>query len=207
MMARAARLSTDRASFSWPPLAWLILALLFAGTSFLAARAVEAVTAPLPALPTIAPQPGPDASILGRFDPFFREGPVDGANLAVTALPISLKGVRFDAASLRGAAFIAGADGVQRPFALGEEVMEGVVLAAVAADHVILDRGGTRESLWLEAVGGASSGARGSPASSLPSGQVAGVASGSAAGVADRPEVGEGTFADPKPDAAGEDAQ
>lgn len=180
----------------WPPLAWLLLALLAAACVALAVRAGHALMAPLPALPAMAPPAGPDAAILGRFDPFFREAPAEGADLPVTALPLTLKGVRFDAASGRGAAFIAGADGVQRPLAPGDAVMDGVTLAAVAPDHVVLERAGARETLWLDEAGGAAP-------STLPSAPDAAalMAQGSAAGIADSPDSPPDSFADPRPEA------
>ena len=46
-----------------------------------------------------------------------------------------------------GSAIIAGPDGVQKAFAVGETVAQGVTLAAVGADHVELSRGGARMTL------------------------------------------------------------
>src|SRR3546814_4797376 len=40
--------------------------------------------------------------------------------------------------------FVAGPNGVQNSFAVGEEIMPGVVLKAVAFDHITIDRGGAR---------------------------------------------------------------
>jgi len=53
-------------------------------------------------------------------------------------------------ASGGGSAIIAGSDGVQRSYAVGEEVSPGVKLVQVLFDHVVLERGGTRESLFLD---------------------------------------------------------
>ncbi|MCS6987414.1 MAG: hypothetical protein NZM40_08320 [Sphingomonadaceae bacterium] len=115
-------------------------------------QALASLRQPPPPVALADPAPA-DPSILARLDPFFRMGPLEGAALPVTALPLSLKGIRLDPASGRGAAFIAGANGPQRPVAPGEEVQPGVTLVAIAADHVVLERDGRRESLWLEAVG------------------------------------------------------
>ena len=49
-----------------------------------------------------------------------------------------------------GSAILAGPDGVQDSFAVGQEVMSGVVLDAVNFDHVVLDRGGEKETLYLD---------------------------------------------------------
>lgn len=46
-----------------------------------------------------------------------------------------------------GAAIIAGKDGRQRAFVVGDEVASGVVLAAVASDHVTLAASGARREL------------------------------------------------------------
>lgn len=88
--------------------------------------------------------------LFASLDPFFRnQGEAAGA-ASVTALDLSLFGVNMNEASGGGSAIIAGADGVQNSFAVGDEVVPGVTLAAVAFDHVILDRGGARESLYID---------------------------------------------------------
>jgi general secretion pathway protein C len=48
-------------------------------------------------------------------------------------------------------------------YAVGDTLTDGVTLAAIAADHVVLDRGGTREALWLD-TGGADAVQRFDPA-------------------------------------------
>jgi general secretion pathway protein C len=149
----------------WPLSAFLLLALLLAGALFLGIRAIKALQAPALPASQMAPWAAPDHAIFGRFDPFFRKSPQDGTEVAVTALPLTLKGLRLDAASGRGAAFITGTDGVQRPYQVGEEVMDGVTLSGVATDHVILSRGGVRETLWLDEAG-----ANGPRAGAFPNG-------------------------------------
>lgn len=143
----------------WPISALLLLAALLAGALFLGIRAIEALRAPALPASQMAPWAALDHAILGSFDPFFRESPQDGTELAVTALPLTLKGLRVDAASGRGAAFITATDGIQRPYQVGEEVMDGVTLLGVATDHVVLSRGGVRETLWLDEAGNAARGA------------------------------------------------
>lgn len=90
--------------------------------------------------------------LLARFDPFFRlgGGATPAAPVAVTALQLNLFGTRLNEASGRGSAIIAGADGVQASFAVGEEVAPGVTLKAVYFDHVTLARGGRDEQLFLD---------------------------------------------------------
>lgn len=87
-----------------------------------------------------------DLSILASFDPFFRVSGAaspDGASGEGGALV--LHGVRA-APGGRGSAILS-IGGTQRAVAVGEEVEPDVVLAAVAGDHVILDRGGARRRL------------------------------------------------------------
>jgi general secretion pathway protein C len=87
-------------------------------------------------------------ALLGTFDPFFR---LSGAGpTVVTSLNLKLFGVREDRATGRGSAIIALPDGQQRSFAVGEEIIPGVKLAAVTFDGVTVDRGGTMEQLFLD---------------------------------------------------------
>lgn len=132
-----------------------ILALLALLTLFTGVRALQAIREEPEGAAAIRPLRPADLSILGRFDPFFRDGPdVASDELPVTALPLILKGVRFDPASGRGVAFIAGADGMQQVHALGEAVTDGVTLARIEPDHVVLDSAGTLEGLWLDQAAG-----------------------------------------------------
>lgn len=90
------------------------------------------------------------AALFSAFDPFFRnDQPAPGAG-NVTSLNLTLFGIRANQSSGGGSAIIAGEDGVQNSFAVGEEVAPGVLLDAVAFDHVILSRGGVKESLYID---------------------------------------------------------
>jgi general secretion pathway protein C len=89
------------------------------------------------------------AGLLGGFDPFFRLGGRNGP-VVVTALDLALYGIRQDQASGRGSAIIAGPDGVQRSFAVGEEIVPGVTLTAVDFDSVTISRGGVAEQLFMD---------------------------------------------------------
>jgi general secretion pathway protein C len=131
----------------------LILAALLLVAAVLAWRAVTFAIAPLPAAPAFAPPALADRALLGRVDPFFPAAVGSADNLPVTALPFSLHGVRADSATGRGSAILATGDGQQQVYAVGDALADGVTLAAIAADHVILDRGGTREALWLDTGG------------------------------------------------------
>lgn len=90
-----------------------------------------------------------DSSVLANFDPFFR---LDGAAgpMVVTALNLKLYGVREDRATGRGSAIIALPDGRQMNFAVGEEIMPGVTLAAVGFDNVTISRAGAAEQIFLD---------------------------------------------------------
>jgi general secretion pathway protein C len=92
--------------------------------------------------------PGGDA-ILADFDPFFRLSAGGGPGV-VSSLDLKLYGVREDRATGRGSAIIALPDGSQRSFAVGDEIMPGVRLAAVGFDHVTIDRSGVAEQIFLD---------------------------------------------------------
>lgn len=93
--------------------------------------------------PTVVAQSDP------AFDPFYRLSGAAGP-ATVTALALKLYGVRLDQAMGRGSAIIATPDGVQSSFAVGDEVMPGVRLKAVAIDHAVLDRAGAEETLFID---------------------------------------------------------
>ncbi len=88
-------------------------------------------------------------SLFSSFDPFYRQGPATTANV-VTSLQLTLYGVRMNEGSGLGSAILAGPDGVQESYAVGDDIMSGVKLDAVQFDHVVIDRGGTKESLYLD---------------------------------------------------------
>lgn len=99
--------------------------------------------------PATAPVAAPtEAPVLRDFDAFFRTA-ADTGPVAVTSLNLTLLGTRVDTVSGRGSAII-DSNGVQSSFFVGEEVMPGVRLAAVDFDNVTLERGGTREKLYLD---------------------------------------------------------
>jgi general secretion pathway protein C len=88
-------------------------------------------------------------TLFGSFDPFFRGGAAQTANV-VTSLQLTLFGIRMNEASGLGSAILAGSDGVQENYVVGEEIMSGVTLKSVEFDHVIINRGGVLESLYLD---------------------------------------------------------
>lgn len=95
--------------------------------------------------------PAARAALFSSFDPFFRAGMADQSGGAVvTSLALTLHGIRVNEGSGLGSAIIAGPDGLQNSFAVGDEIMPGVVLKGVAFDHVSIDRGGSQEQLFLD---------------------------------------------------------
>ena len=90
-----------------------------------------------------------DPTLLTRFDPFFRSGAAAGP-AAVTSLALKLFGIRVDQAMGRGSAIVATPDGVQSSYAVGDEIVPGVKLKSVAFDHIVLERGGIDEQLFLD---------------------------------------------------------
>jgi general secretion pathway protein C len=75
-----------------------------------------------------------------------------------------LFGIRLDQAMGRGSAIIATPEGVQSSYGVGEEIVPGVKLKSVAFDHVVLERGGVDEQLFLDqSVAAPVAGAPGAP--------------------------------------------
>lgn len=152
---------------------------LLAGLALQTARLVWVVATPVsplgdwrPAEPTV---PGVPADILGGFDPFFRISGAQTGPAVVTSLSLKLFGTRINEATGLGSAIIAGPDGVQKSFAVGEEVAAGAILKAVAFDHVTIERGGIPEDLFLDQSGVAPASPPGSatlPAPVAPSSSV-----------------------------------
>ena len=91
----------------------------------------------------------PATARLGDFDPFFRLANATGPT-AVTSLNLRLYGVREDRATGRGSAIIGLPDGTQNSYAVGEEIMPGVTLAAVGFDNVTISRSGALEQIFLD---------------------------------------------------------
>lgn len=108
------------------------------------------------------------AALFAGFDPFFRTGVAVGPGQTpvqqITSLPLKLFGIRLNEASGLGAAIIANEGGVQTSYAVGEEISPGVKLKAVAFDHVVIDRNGATENLFIDQSGSGTPGAPGQPA-------------------------------------------
>ena len=80
----------------------------------------------------------------------------DGASQSATAAPapetrldITLRGLRSGAGGAAGSAVIETPQRGQRSIAVGDEIAPGVTLAEVHDDHVIIDRSGARESVFI----------------------------------------------------------
>lgn len=133
----------------------LARALLLATLAILAARLVWAIATPLgpvgdwrPAPPRMV-DPATRSALLASVDPFTGSGPVVDSN-AVTSLDIQLFGVTVNAGSGSGSAIIGLPDGSQQSIAVGEDILPGAQLAEVAFNHIVIDRGGIRERLYLD---------------------------------------------------------
>ena len=93
-------------------------------------------------------------ALMTGFDPFNRNAPVAMAEAdtveTITDLPLTVYGIRYNAATGAGTAIMANNDGEQMIYRIGEEVSPGVTLSALEFDHVVLSRGGSRELLYLD---------------------------------------------------------
>lgn len=160
-MLREARRQADRVADRIPHgaiFAGLEL-LILAALALAVARLIWTVATPVGPFGNWAPVPREQSTLdlasLGDVDPFFRNAGSD-AGPAVSTLGLTLLGTRVDTVSGRGSAIIAGEDGKQSSYGIGETVVPGVVLKSVAFDAVVLDRSGVSESLFLDQSAGGS---------------------------------------------------
>ena len=138
------------------PVCIILIALMAVLLAFQATRLFWVIITPVgplagwraPSVNLIAPSA--QLALFNGFDPFYRTDASAASAQNVTSLNLLLFGVRANESSGGGSAIIAGEDGIQNSFAVGEEVAPGVTLDAVAFDHVILSRGGVKESLYLD---------------------------------------------------------
>jgi general secretion pathway protein C len=112
--------------------------------------------------------PQVQSTLIASVDPFFRGSQVAAATVKADITGLKLFGVRQEGSAGGGSAIIAGEDGEQHSFAVGEDVAPGVRLVGVAFDHVLLDMGGRQDRLALDDAEPAQAGAApvvaGSPA-------------------------------------------
>lgn len=108
-----------------------------------AARLAWTVFGPLdrPGVTVTVPLAAAEPRFTG-FDPFFRNGGSPDVPSAAGGASggLVLYGVRTGGGV--GSAIIAGPDGAQRSYGVGDAVQPGLVLRSVAFDHVVLARGG-----------------------------------------------------------------
>ncbi|MDO7841253.1 type II secretion system protein N [Sphingomonas immobilis] len=127
--------------------------LLLAVLAIQCARLVWAIVTPVGPLgdwrPVGVSVPGAPSEILRGFDPFFRLSGGDAQPATVTPLQLTLFGTRIDGAMGGGSAIVAGPDGEQKSIAVGQEIVPGATLKAVAFDHITIDRGGAVEDLFI----------------------------------------------------------
>ncbi len=137
----------------------LLVGLLGAALIWQAVSLLWTLVTPLSPLGAWQPQtaviasPAERRALFTSIDPFFRGAAQGPANATVTSAGLTLFGININEATGGGSAIIAAEDGVQNSYAVGDEIAPGLKLVGVAFDHVLLDRGGTRESLFLDQSG------------------------------------------------------
>ena len=152
----------------WPA---LLVGLLGALLVWQCVRLFWVLLTPLSPLGAWQPQaaviasPAERRALFASLDPFFRGNAQGPASATVTSAGLTLFGINLNEATGGGSAIIAGEDGIQNSYAVGDEIAPGLKLTGVAFDHVLLDRGGARESLFLDQSGAAPVA---NPASPLP---------------------------------------
>lgn len=118
------------------------------GLALQSARLAWAVAAP-PARPTAtlpAPTDAPPPTALAGPDPFFR-GTTSPASSPTSVAGYTLHGVRL--AQDGGSAIIAGSEGKQASYRIGEVIAEGITLMGLGPGVAELDVGGSRHRLSL----------------------------------------------------------
>lgn len=165
--AVAARQLLPRDVYFW------LKAVLLALVAMQAARLIWVLVTPLgpvgrwlpPAPPTIPATA--QLALFSTFDPFATAQAQPGAAApAPAASGFTLFGTRMSFGGAPGSAIIAGADGVQTSYSVGEEVAPGARLLSVGFDFVLIGGNGAEQRLAMEgadppaaaAAGGASAG-------------------------------------------------
>ena len=136
--------------------AFWLKAILLALIAIQGARLVWALVTPLgpvgrwlPGAPTSIPAAA-QLALFSTFDPF---SPAASPVQAVAAAPVSgltLFGTRMSLGGAPGSAIIAGSDGVQNSFTVGDEVVPGLRLLSVGFDFVLLGGNGSEQRLAME---------------------------------------------------------
>lgn len=90
------------------------------------------------------------AALFATVDPFFRTaGPAIAEPTQAALVDFQLFGTRVGGPGLTGSAILGQPDGEQQSYVIGEEVATGVKLLTVAFDHVVLERGSARQTLYM----------------------------------------------------------
>lgn len=89
-------------------------------------------------------------ALFSTFNPFARGAAADQGQAVITSLQIELFGITVNGSSGLGSAIIAGSDGIQTSYAVGEEIQSGVTLAGVAFEYILINRGGTQERVYID---------------------------------------------------------
>jgi general secretion pathway protein C len=135
---------------------WL-KAVLLALIAIQAARLTWTIMTPLgpvgrwlPAAPPTIPASA-QLALLSTFDPFATsQAQASAANPAPPVSGFTLFGTRMSLGAAPGSAIIAGTDGVQNSYAVGEEVAPGVRLLSVGFDFVLIGGNGAEQRLAME---------------------------------------------------------
>lgn len=134
---------------------WL-KALLLSLVAIQVARLAWALLTPLgpvgqwmPAIPQSLPEAA-QIALFSSLDPFAGAVPAAAAAQAGPAITgFTLFGTRAAASGVAGSAIIAGPDGVQESYAVGDQVAPGIRLASVSFDFVMLDNGSQPQKLAM----------------------------------------------------------
>lgn len=90
-------------------------------------------------------------ALFAGLDPFFRGQDMTAVAVAtVTPMNLTLFGITSNVATGGGSAIIAGEDGVQTSYVVGQEIAPGARLAGVRFDSVLVERNGQTEALYLD---------------------------------------------------------
>ncbi|NZA26607.1 type II secretion system protein C [Luteimonas sp. SJ-92] len=111
-----------------------------------------------------APAAPVDTSLSLSGDPFFPSAHSGRAQASVHGY--RLFGVRQGRNG--GSAILAGSDGAQGAFRVGDEIADGVVLQAVGSDHAVLRAGGSDQRIALQGAGDATARTPSSLPAALP---------------------------------------
>jgi general secretion pathway protein C len=117
-------------------------------------RAQSSLTALSP-VNTARPFQVPQSLRLATHDIFHRSGPGQtpsdtSATAPATTLNLQLFGMRAPSGATGGSAIIRRPDGSQDVFFVGQNIIDGVTLERIRADHVVIRRSGLLESLYLD---------------------------------------------------------